>query len=272
MDGPSNYNSGLNSGLQYRSHYSFYDNYTWVEGSVSSGWVRNEKIFNVDFHSFFDDLSADYNGNDFSLTLEFGFGDFWVVGNSSLTGSKSSFGGLNDLNFESYAVATIFGQASISGSGLNTASNIFGGLGVAGASLSLVNGTFRIHNGANGTFSPKYYRSGWKGGSPVRISTFNVAKVGTGISAGANAFTTGIAYYQIANGTQQPITYVDAGVGTLGVMSSIASYYAGIQIPYVGGAVAVYGTARLTWDVFYNLGVNYGPSKWFGNDNSRWFK
>jgi len=55
-------------------------------------------------------------------------------------------------------------------------------------------------------------------------------------------------------------------------MSTVASYYAGVQIPYVGEFVAVYGTLRLTWDVFYNLGANYGPSKWYGTDNTRWFK
>jgi len=113
--------AGKMAGLNYREHYSFYDHYTWVEGSVSSGWVRNEKIFNVDFHSFFDDLAAEYNGDDFNLSLEFGYGDFWVIGNSSLTGSKSSFGGLNDLNFESYAVATVFGNTSNNGDYLSFA-------------------------------------------------------------------------------------------------------------------------------------------------------
>ena len=54
-------------------------------------------------------------------------------------------------------------------------------------------------------------------------------------------------------------------------MSSLASYYSGIEIPYIGEGVAVYGTLRLTWDGFYNLGANYGPigayygiNKWSG--------
>lgn len=80
------------------------------------------------------------------------------------------------------------------------------------------------------------------------------------LSKGANAFTTGIAYYQIANGTSQPITYVDAGVGTMGIIASGASYFYGVQIPVVGEFVAVYGVTRITWDVFYDLGAKYGPN------------
>jgi len=35
---------------------------------------------------------------------------------------------------------------------------------------------------------------------------------------------------------------------------TIASYYAGIEIPFVGEGVALYGTMRLTWDVFFDFG------------------
>ncbi|HLX54748.1 MAG TPA: hypothetical protein VKR58_12440, partial [Aquella sp.] len=41
----------------------------------------------------------------------------------------------------------------------------------------------------------------------------------------------------------------DATVGTIGLGAKIASYYYGIEIPYVGEGVAIYGTARAGWDI-----------------------
>lgn len=67
---PSGYTYNKPSDLK-REYYNFYDHYTWVDGTVSSGWVRNEALYNVDFHTFFDDLAADYNGDDFCLSLEY---------------------------------------------------------------------------------------------------------------------------------------------------------------------------------------------------------
>ena len=163
-------------------------------------------------------------------------------------------------------------NGATNGGGLDPVSTVFGATGVAGSIASTSNSTFRLTSGANGTFSPKLYGSGWKGGSPARIATYSVYKIGGAVSFGSSVTTTANSYYDIATGQQQPITYVDATVGTAGIMSSVASYYAGIEIPYVGEAVAVYGTLRLTWDVFFNLGANYGPSKWYGDDDIRWFK
>ena len=36
--------------------------------------------------------------------------------------------------------------------------------------------------------------------------------------------------------------------------------------------VAVYGIVRTAWDVGFYLGYNYGPSKWYGTDDTKWFK
>lgn len=162
-------------------------------------------------------------------------------------------------------------EAKNGGGGLGFVSTFFGATGVAGDIASMSNSTFRLTSGANGTFSPKVYGSGWKGGSAARITTYGLSKVGSAVSFGSGVVTTGSAYNEIFNGSPQPITYVDAGVGTAGVLSSLAYYYTGIQAPVIGEFVAVYGTLRLTWDVFYNLGANYGPigayygtNKWSG--------
>lgn len=41
---------------------------------------------------------------------------------------------------------------------------------------------------------------------------------------------------------------------------------------FVGEFVAVYGTVRLVWDVFYDLGAEYGPSTWYGKNDDEWFE
>lgn len=151
------------------------------------------------------------------------------------------------------------------GGDLGVISTVFGSTGVAGDIASMSNSTFRLAN-SNGVFSPKIYTPkfnrpyGWKGG--FGINTYSISKLGGAVSFGSSVLTTGNAYYDIATlPTEQlnPITYVDAGVGTVGLMNTIALYYAGVQVPYVGEVVVVYGTLRLTWDVFYNLGTNWGP-------------
>jgi hypothetical protein len=156
------------------------------------------------------------------------------------------------------------------GGGIGTANTINDVIGVAGDGVSLSKGTFRLTK--SGLFSPGYYSSGWRTGNQYVKNLYSVSKVGRGVGNGADLLGTGIAYYQIANGTQQPITYVDAGVGTAGIIASGASYFYGVQIPVVGEFVAVYGAARLTWDVFYNLGANYGPTNWYGTNNDKYFK
>ena len=158
------------------------------------------------------------------------------------------------------------GEKGQAGGGINTASNIASGVGVAGTGLGMIDGTFRLAK--SGKFSPSYYSSGWSTGNQYVKNLYSISKVGKGLSTGVSVVTTGIAYYQIANGTQQPITFVDATVGTIGLSAQIASYYSGIAIPYVGEFVAVYGTVRLFWD----LGQSYGPSTWYGTNDYKYFK
>jgi hypothetical protein len=158
------------------------------------------------------------------------------------------------------------------GQGGLDASTFFGAVGVGGDVASMSNTSFRLMSGANGSFSPKLYSSGWNGGSPARITTYSVSRIGTGVSTGAGAISTYMAYNDIIKGREQPITWVDAGVGTFGLAASYSTYFHGAEIPVVGEFVAVYGALRLSWDVGWYMGVYYGPSKWYGTDNTKWFK
>jgi len=92
------------------------------------------------------------------------------------------------------------------------------------------------------------------------------------VSTGANAISTTLSAIDIANGNAQTITYVDFGVGLTGIVTSAAGYFSGVEIPVVGEFVALYGITRTTWDVFFFLGYNYGPSHWYGTDDTKWFK
>jgi len=53
-------------------------------------------------------------------------------------------------------------------------------LGTFAAFIEESSSTFRLTNGSyyGNSFSPKFYSSGWKGGSLARITTYNVGKIG----------------------------------------------------------------------------------------------
>lgn len=147
--------------------------------------------------------------------------------------------------------------AANSGGESNTFGNIASSVGFVGSVASNIDGTFRLAK--SGSFSPGYYSSGWSTGNQYVKNLYSVSKVGSQVSTGASVLTTGMAYNEILNGNAQPITYADAGVGTLGLSASIASYFSGAQIPGVGFFVAIYGSARIGWDIGASLAPKYGP-------------
>ncbi|WP_316820506.1 hypothetical protein [Pedobacter gandavensis] len=215
--------------------------------------------------------------------IQQGFNRVGAAGQVKIKGSDSEVVNLNadgtatNASTGEFAATSVSGQTAIedklSGT-LNAAGIASGSVGLAGDIGGYSTASFRLTNGAyNGSeFSPRVYGSGWGGGSRAQITTYGVSNLARGISFGAGVVGTGLSYYQIASGRAQPITYVDAGVGTVGVMTSVAGYYTGAQIPYVGEFVMIYGTGRLLWDVSSSLGGSYGPSKWFGSDDTKYFK
>ncbi len=42
----------------------------------------------------------------------------------------------------------------------------------------------------------------------------------------------------------------------------------GKLVPYIGVSLML----KDTYDIFYDLGYNYGPSTWYGDDDNKWFK
>lgn len=83
------------------------------------------------------------------------------------------------------------------------------------------------------------------------------------------AFCTGLAYYDIYSGNDNsPIRLLDAGVGTTDLFFIARSRFGYSAVPIIGKDAAVYYFWRLAWE----LGAEYGPSTWYGNDDSKYFE
>jgi RHS repeat-associated protein len=84
------------------------------------------------------------------------------------------------------------------------------------------------------------------------------------------ALMTAQAGTKIYNGSATAWDYGDFMVGSVGTVAGAAELIGGASyaVPGVGEAVAAYAWFRLWFD----LGAQYGPSKWYGNDDTRWFK
>jgi RHS repeat-associated protein len=99
-----------------------------------------------------------------------------------------------------------------------------------GTGMEKIQGTFRITNGLyNGSeFSPKFYSSGWLGGSMANITTYNVAKWGGRIFKGSIIISGALGAYNIYDGVQED-------GGTFGLKAQVAT---GRTIGGIGGGIA----------------------------------
>lgn len=209
-----------------------------------------------------------YEGNYISLNTT-------LSGSSSGNGFGDSFGGING-SFYNYAgigniyIPIIYKElpmlvfkgdkskwveqfknhmdkfASVStGKGINDYFGLFT------APIEAIPGSFRIADGAyNGNaFSPKYYSSGWSGGSRARITTYNISKIGrnlgwAGLVVGTALDIKGINNYydpkigpKSKNSVNPYKAALNFGMGLYGLtVSPIPSlFYSGIDTLYPGG-------------------------------------
>lgn len=108
----------------------------------------------------------------------------------------------------------------------------------------------------------------------VRINSSlarNAANVSTTVKilgAAGSALMTGVAVHHIRSGKGKAIDYGDATVGAVGTVAGAAELLGLGTIPVVGEGVALYSWGRLWWD----LGAEYGPSTWYGDDDTKWIK
>jgi len=133
------------------------------------------------------------------------------------------------------------GKASVGGQ--NNVSDIDGIIGTGGDILG------HVVNPINGASKLTQFAS--------KISRF--------MSIGGGALSTYLAYKNIASGTSDTKNAIDAGLGGLGLTASVYSRFTGVEIPYIGEFVALYGATSLVWDASFNLGAKYGPMTYLVN-------
>jgi RHS repeat-associated protein len=121
------------------------------------------------------------------------------------------------------------------------------GFGLTGVTLD----AFSKTGSSLGIYTQKigfhYYGTGWGGDQYVKTVRFG--PVFGGLSTALSVYTTYKAFSDIKNGDRSPLTISDAAVGTTGLGAQIFSYFSGVEVPYVGEGVAIYGLARTSWDI-----------------------
>jgi RHS repeat-associated protein len=150
--------------------------------------------------------------------------------------------------------------------------NTFSGLNVAGALLAIediYNNFVHDHTRYVTTkgLVKNIYTNAGKVRSAQAAEALTASKAVKYAGEIGTALMTAQAGYKIANGKAQSIDVCDFTVGTVGLTSAGIEYFTVYTIPYVGEGVALYGWFRLVWD----LGQEYGPSTWFGDDDSKYF-
>lgn len=140
-------------------------------------------------------------------------------------------------------------------------------IGSIGQEMQRMDGSFRVTRGAyhNHAIGFKYYKTGWGGGSPARITTYSMARAGSylrlggdAVGLGMSALTAGFAYRDIfdKNRDANVLTYGDAIVGTAGVANTVigrlgkyGARYGLKSVPVVGQGVKLYSWWRFWFDL-----------------------
>ncbi len=149
---------------------------------------------------------------------------------------------------QSWAVKAVGYDTSYKGVALSAA-----GLGMSVGENVVKGPTFRLFNNKGTNFSPKLYTSGWLGGSAGQIKTYGVAKTGLSV------FGKFLGAYNASNINEQYKNgQINKGRMQIEQASNLFSTFGGI-----------YGAA---WGVGWELGKSYGPSKWYGDDDTKWFE
>src|SRR5690606_9838096 len=115
-------------------------------------------------------------------------------------------------------------------------------VGTTGTVLENTPGSFRFTNGAyNGdVFSPKFYASGWTGGSVARIKTYNLAKIGKAVGNVGSAVGMATDIYGFSTGqTTWGKAGLNTGMSVYGIYVNpiTGALYGGLEAFYPGGTL-----------------------------------
>ena len=201
--------------------------------------------------AYSDLMDAFYNGGTGELVNQNGTLKWWTDYDDP-DASVKGIGALGMLKLKENAVTDWYGPG---GKG-----NWF--LGTSATAIGYVEGSFRLTNGAyNGNaFSPKYYPSGWLGGSRARISTYSIGKIAKGLGRASVAIgfamdAKGVQIYNSDPTSSNAVHPNKAILNTImGVVGSeggsygamLSTLYFGIDNFYPGGWVGASETAART--------------------------
>ena len=204
-------------------------------------------------------LGANYIGADGGLKSNVKVGDVVSVASYSYSWSSGESGGTP-------LIADGSGSSTASGGGVSTSTLLgatFDGVGGLGTGLTTQGGSLRLTNGAyNGNaLSPKYYESGWTGGSRAQIKTYNLSSIGSVIGRmgtagslafgvydiGTNAYNEGGFGIQTQRATGRTLGSLAGGYGGAEVGAAIGAWFGGFgAIPggIIGGILGGWGGSK----------------------------
>jgi len=241
-------------GYRYNATYGIYTN--GLGQAVSWQTAVYGSFLNTGGFSEINDLNeyvyngrGDYYGNGSYISNENGKYDIFVeVPEFQISLSAQGGGGWYD-NAGVYITGAVL-----------TAEDVYNNYYHNHATYFLKNGTERTILNERGVVRNSYLAR-----NAANIST-TVKVLGTT----GSALMTAQAGTKIYNGNATAWDYGDFTVGSVGTVAGAAELIGGASyaVPGVGEAVAAYSWFRLWFD----LGAQYGPSKWYGNDDTSWFK
>ena len=143
-------------------------------------------------------------------------------------------------------------------SSISKTNDAFGG---ASTGFTKADGSFRFTH--NGSFSPKHYQSGWKGGSKAKIKTYNSAKVGGALSKVATPIGIGISAYNVYDAYKSDGKSIGNNTKKA-VVSEAGSWAGGIGGAASGAAIGSAvcpGIGTVTGAIIGGIAGGYGGGK-----------
>jgi len=227
--------------------------YTAEAGDSAFSLAQDAGISNARANSIVESqLGANYIGADGGLKSNVEVGDAVNVNTNEYTWSSGGSGVTPLLPARSSTASGGVSSSTVAGATADAAGGLGAGLTTQGGSVRLTNGAY---NG-NG-LSPKYYASGWAGGSVAQIKTYNLGAVGKVAGKLGTAGTIGMGVIDVGSngfnergfGTQTQLA-TGRFAGSLGGGAAGAAFgasFLGIgAIPggIIGGVIGGYGGSK----------------------------
>ncbi|WP_294279243.1 RHS repeat-associated core domain-containing protein [uncultured Chryseobacterium sp.] len=208
--------------------------------------------------AYSDLMNAFYSGGTGGLLNSNGYLSYWTSSASFITTDENGEKEFNIGEMTNYRMKLNSNESNWYG----PAGKGNFGFGTTATTIGYIEGSIRLTNGRyNGNaWSPKYYRSGWLGGSRARITTYNISRIGKGLGRlslglGVAMDIKGVQIYQSNPNSPNAVHPNKAILNTvMGIMGTegggygamLSTLYFGVDNFYPGGWVGASETAART--------------------------